>query len=64
MHVMMNVTTTGHRRSTNPFFLVVPFLEPVQWKEWGLLDYPKVIKHPMDLGTVKVCRGTRREFEV
>jgi hypothetical protein len=32
-----------------------PFLEPVMWKEWGLLDYPKVIKNPMDLGTVKVC---------
>ena len=31
-----------------------PFLEPVLWKEWGLVDYPKVIKHPMDLGTVKV----------
>lgn len=30
-----------------------PFLEPVNWKEWGLLDYPKVIKTPMDLGTVR-----------
>ena len=34
-----------------------PFLEPVQWKEWGLLDYPKVVKNPMDLGTVKVRTG-------
>jgi hypothetical protein len=25
----------------------------VNWKEWGLLDYPKVVKTPMDLGTVK-----------
>jgi hypothetical protein len=25
----------------------------VNWKEWGLLDYPKVIKTPMDLGSVK-----------
>lgn len=32
----------------------VPFLEPVNWKEWGLMDYPKVIKTPMDLGTIKV----------
>ena len=30
-----------------------PFLEPVQWKEWGLVDYPKVVKNPMDLGTVR-----------
>lgn len=25
----------------------------MKWQEWGLKDYPKVIKHPMDLGTVK-----------
>lgn len=31
-----------------------PFLEPVRWEEWGLHDYPKVIKQPMDLGLVKV----------
>ena len=31
-----------------------PFLEPVAWKEWGLLDYPQLIKHPMDLGLVLV----------
>lgn len=31
-----------------------PFLEPVKWKEWGLLDYPKVIKNMMDLTTAKV----------
>lgn len=42
-----------------------PFLEPVKWKEWGLLDYPKVVKNPMDLGSVKVRRrgsvsGVRR----
>ncbi len=30
-----------------------PFVEPVNWREWGLLDYPKVVKTPMDLGTVK-----------
>lgn len=29
-----------------------PFLEPVAWKELGLLDYPHIIKHPMDLGTI------------
>jgi hypothetical protein len=31
-----------------------PFVEPVNWKEWGLLDYPKIIKTPMDLNLVKV----------
>jgi len=31
----------------------VPFLEPVDWQGLGLVDYPKMIKKPMDLGTVK-----------
>ena len=30
-----------------------PFRDPVDWKAWGLYDYPKLIKHPMDLSTVK-----------
>jgi len=38
-----------------------PFLEPVKWQEWGLKDYPKVIKHPMDLGTVNVRAPWWRE---
>lgn len=29
------------------------FLEPVNYVELGLLDYPSIISHPMDLGTVK-----------
>lgn len=29
------------------------FLEPVDYVTLGILDYPKVITHPMDLGTVK-----------
>jgi len=42
-----------------------PFLEPVRWKEWGLFDYPEVIKHPMDLGTMetKLKRGEYQTFE-
>lgn len=28
------------------------FLEPVDWKTLGILDYPKIIKRPMDLGTI------------
>mmetsp|Transcript_13569 Transcript_13569/g.19940 ORF Transcript_13569/g.19940 Transcript_13569/m.19940 type:complete len:199 (-) Transcript_13569:198-794(-) len=30
-----------------------PFLAPVDWRGLGLPDYPKIIKKPMDLGTVK-----------
>ncbi|CDW80938.1 bromodomain containing protein [Stylonychia lemnae] len=30
-----------------------PFLEPVQWQELGLDDYPQIIKKPMDFSTVK-----------
>jgi hypothetical protein len=30
-----------------------PFQSPVDWKTMGLLDYPKVIKTPMDLRTVR-----------
>lgn len=30
-----------------------PFREPVAWKALGLTDYPKVIKQPMDLGTIR-----------
>ena len=37
-----------------PLFPLAEFMTPVLWKEWGLLDYPKIIKHPMDLGTVEV----------
>ena len=30
-----------------------PFREPVDWRGLGLDDYPKIVKHRMDLGTVK-----------
>jgi len=30
-----------------------PFREPVLWEQWGLADYPLVVKNPMDLGTIK-----------
>jgi hypothetical protein len=32
-----------------------PFREPVDWENIGLLDYPEIVKQPMDLGTLKVC---------
>lgn len=40
------------------------FLEPVEWKRWGLLDYPQIIKRPMDLGTIdtKLKRGEYKTF--
>ena len=40
-----------------------PFVEPVNWKEWGLLDYPKIIKTPMDLNLVKVSSSTQQLIE-
>lgn len=32
---------------------VLPFLEPVNWKELELFDYPVIVPKPMDLGTVQ-----------
>ncbi len=31
-----------------------PFLDPVDWKALNLPDYPEIVKHPMDLGSVEV----------
>ena len=28
------------------------FRDPVDWKHLGLLDYPSIVKHPMDLGVM------------
>ena len=30
-----------------------PFLEPVDWQGLQLLDYPAIVKKPMDLDTVR-----------
>eukprot|EP00457_Paulinella_chromatophora_P016480 gb/GEZN01017297.1/.p1 GENE.gb/GEZN01017297.1/~~gb/GEZN01017297.1/.p1 ORF type:complete len:213 (+),score=41.69 gb/GEZN01017297.1/:38-676(+) len=35
-----------------------PFLEPVDWEFYNLMDYPEVIKKPMDLGTIQTCIET------
>ena len=40
---------------------VVDFLEPVDYVTLKLLDYPLIVKTPMDLGTVKK-RVKRREY--
>lgn len=41
------------------------FLAPVDYIALGILDYPKVITHPMDLGTVKknLLNGEYKIFE-
>lgn len=31
----------------------IVFAEPVDWEGLGLIDYPEIILHPMDLGTIK-----------
>jgi len=43
----------------------VHFSRPVEWKKMGLLDYPKLIKDPMDLGTVgdKIGRNAYPRLE-
>ena len=43
----------------------VHFSKPVDWKKMGLHDYPKLIKQPMDLGTVaeKVARNSYPRLE-
>lgn len=28
------------------------FRNPVHWEEMGLIDYPQLVKHPMDLSTI------------
>uniref|UniRef100_A0A5K3EI34 Bromodomain-containing protein 2 n=1 Tax=Mesocestoides corti TaxID=53468 RepID=A0A5K3EI34_MESCO len=33
--------------------LAWPFLKPVDHQKLNLPDYPKIVKHPMDLGTIK-----------
>lgn len=35
-----------------------PFYKPVDASALGLHDYHEIIKHPMDLSTIKVCLGT------
>ena len=41
------------------------FREPVPWKDLGLLDYPRIIKKPMDLKTVRrnLTQGKYKKFE-
>ena len=34
-----------------------PFLHPVEWQELGLLDYPQIVKRPIDFATIKKNMG-------
>jgi len=40
-----------------------PFLEAVDWELYGLTDYPEIITHPMDFGTIqsKLDEGKYRD---
>lgn len=51
----------AHRTRAHPPspLFAEPFQMPVDWKGWGLTDYPRVIKTPMDLGTIKVSTVAR-----
>ena len=37
-----------------------PFLQAVDWEAWGLVDYPRIIKHPMDMGTIRTKLAARK----
>lgn len=37
-----------------------PFLEAVDWKQWNLPDYPRIIKQPMDLGLIQRKLDSKR----
>ena len=43
----------------------IQFITPVLWEEWGLLDYPKIVKWPMDLSTVRenLSKGVFKTIE-
>ena len=45
--------------SNTTFQITAPFRDPVDWKAWKLFDYPKLIKHPMDMATVQVRETLR-----
>ena len=39
-----------------------PFLIPVDWVKFGLPDYPQIIKHPMDLGTIEAMNIPKIQY--
>ena len=43
----------AHLKSLLKRSQAIHFAKPVDWKKMGLHDYPRLIKQPMDLGTVQ-----------
>jgi hypothetical protein len=41
-------------QSLTPIQFLDPFRDVVDWEALELLDYPEIVKNPMDLGTLKV----------
>ena len=54
---------TFHDNSQYVNTYIEPFHEPVTWRELGLFDYPKLIKTPMDMGTVRSKMGKYKTHE-
>lgn len=48
---MQKCLTVIHAMMDHPE--AAPFSEPVDWEAYGLLDYPTIIKRPMDASTVE-----------
>jgi hypothetical protein len=42
----------------------IAFREPVDWRNLGLDDYLDFVKHPMDLGTIKIKLETEKYVSI
>lgn len=51
-----SVEIVEHFLKQNKF---IDFWAPVKWQEWDLLDYPEIVKKPMDFTTIKekLCKN-------
>lgn len=56
---MQNIIT-----ALRPLRWAEAFLEPVDWKNWGLPDYPEIIKTPMDLSLVETKLKTLKVGQI
>ena len=54
LNYIMNQPDSGKYLESLFLIIIDPFQSPVPWREWGLDDYPRIIKQPMDLGTISV----------
>ena len=55
----------AHLKSLLKRSQAIHFAKPVDWKKMGLHDYPRLIKQPMDLGTVQenITKGKYARLE-